>query len=370
MSITGYALVVGGEKGTGIGRACALTLAKAGAEGILIADINVTAASETARLCTSMRLVANSPISFLALATHVDITDQGSVDAAVSAMIERFGHMDYCVNCAGIGPNSHDEIADADTGAFKQMLDVDVTGTFHVIREASRVFSATAGSRGAAWFGSLVNGPIADRFGRKMLINLAVVVFVIRSAIQCSATNIPMIFAGRAVAGLAVAGLAVPCVCLAIPSYLSSSPLTLTVSVTIGILVSYWIDYGTNCIGGTRCAPDVPYAGSLFDPYIDVPETGCTGQSEASWRLSLAIQIAPAVILGIGMLFFPDSPRWLLMTERDDEALSSLSRLRRQATDSSALRSEYLEIRASIMLENSFAREKFPGLSGVRLHAA
>lgn len=48
----------------------------------------------------------------------------------------------------------------------------------------------------AAWFGSLINGPIVDRLGRKLSINLAVVVFVIGSAIQCGAVNIPMLFAG------------------------------------------------------------------------------------------------------------------------------------------------------------------------------
>jgi hypothetical protein len=149
----------------------------------------------------------------------------------------------------------------------------------------------------------------------------------------------------------------------------------LPVSITIGILVSYWINYGTNYIGGSRCAPNVPYTGGTaskptFDPYQDVPAGGCTGQSEASWRLPLAIQIAPAVILGIGMLFFPDSPRWLMMKERDDESLTALSRLRRQDRSSPALQNEYLEIRASIMLENTFAREHFPNLSGFRLHAA
>lgn len=147
------------------------------------------------------------------------------------------------------------------------------------------------------------------------------------------------------------------------------------VSITIGILISYWIDYGTNYIGGTRCAPNIPYTGGTasspsFDPYQDVPSGGCTGQSEASWRLPLALQIAPAITLGIGMLFFPDSPRWLLMKERDDDSLAALSRLRRQPRDSLELQNEYLEIRASIMLENSFAKENFPNLSGFKLHVA
>lgn len=56
----------------------------------------------------------------------------------------------------------------------------------------------------AAWFGSLCNGPIADRLGRKASMLIAVVIFTIGSAIQCSAQNIPMLFAGRAVAGLAI----------------------------------------------------------------------------------------------------------------------------------------------------------------------
>ncbi|KAJ5766854.1 uncharacterized protein N7511_004470 [Penicillium nucicola] len=231
----------------------------------------------------------------------------------------------------------------------------------------------------AAWFGSLVNGPIADRIGRKLSINLAVVVFTIGSVIQCAAMNIPMLFAGRAIAGLAIGQLT-----MVVPLYISEVSIPeirgglvvlQQLSVTLGILVSYWIDYGTNYIGGTRCAPGIPYTGGTaarpaFDPYHDVPMSGCTGQSEASWRLPLAIQILPAVILGIGMLFFPDSPRWLLMKERDDESLVALSKLRRQSRDSPVLLNEYLEIKASIMLENTFAREHFPNLSGYKLHVA
>ncbi|KAJ5459818.1 uncharacterized protein N7458_001370 [Penicillium daleae] len=231
----------------------------------------------------------------------------------------------------------------------------------------------------AAWAGSLINGPVADRIGRKLSINVAVVIFVVGSAIQCGAVNIPMLFTGRAIAGLAVGMLT-----MVVPLYISEVSIpeirgglvvVQQLSVTIGILVSYWIDYGTNYIGGSRCAPNVPYTGGTaskptFDPYQDVPAGGCTGQSEASWRLPLAIQIVPAIVLGIGMLFFPDSPRWLMMKERDDDSLTALSRLRRQDRSSRALQNEYLEIRASIMLENTFARQHFPGLSGLKLHAA
>jgi MFS family permease len=48
-----------------------------------------------------------------------------------------------------------------------------------------------------AWFGSLVNGPIADFLGRKGSMLLAVVIFAIGSAFQAGANDIPMLFAGK-----------------------------------------------------------------------------------------------------------------------------------------------------------------------------
>ncbi|KAL4995503.1 hypothetical protein BDV10DRAFT_196666 [Aspergillus recurvatus] len=131
MHITGYAFIVGG--GIGIGRACALTLAKDGVAGILIADIDTTAAAETASRCRNVATNAD----FRVQTTLVDITDEKSVKAAAALMISTFGRMDYCVNCAGISPGIHAGIADSDTAAFRRMLDVNVSGTFLVVREAS-----------------------------------------------------------------------------------------------------------------------------------------------------------------------------------------------------------------------------------------
>ncbi|KFY61242.1 hypothetical protein V496_05117 [Pseudogymnoascus sp. VKM F-4515 (FW-2607)] len=231
----------------------------------------------------------------------------------------------------------------------------------------------------AAWFGSLANGLIADRLGRKVDIMVAVVVFVAGSAIQAGAVNIPMLFAGRAIAGLAVGMLT-----MVVPLYISEVSLPdirgglvvlQQLSVTIGILFSFWIDYGTHYIGGVRCAPDIPYSGGTsanptFDPYNDVGPDGCTGQSDASWRIPLSLQILPAFILGIGMLFYPDSPRWLLMQDREEEGIATLARLRRKPADHPSVIAESLEIKATILLENTYIRENYPGMSGLRLDAA
>jgi MFS family permease len=89
----------------------------------------------------------------------------------------------------------------------------------------------------AAWFGSLVNGPIADRYGRKGSILMAVVVFTIGSAIQAGAISVGMVFAGMLQhslpekqtmqisdtlsLGRVIAGLSVGMLTMIVPMYMS-----------------------------------------------------------------------------------------------------------------------------------------------------
>ncbi|KAK7949388.1 uncharacterized protein PG986_010274 [Apiospora aurea] len=218
-----------------------------------------------------------------------------------------------------------------------------------------------------AWLGSLVNGPVSDKLGRKGSMLLAVVVFTLGAALQAGGSNIETIFAGRAVAGFAVGMLT-----MVVPQYMSevSTPTvrgTLVVlqqlSITLGILVSYWLEYGTQFIGGHRCAPEIPYSGGT-------PQNGCTGQSQTAWRVPFAVQIIPAVVLGIGMLFFPESPRYFLMRRREDKALKALAQLRRCHPDSEGLRHEYLAIKAEVLFDEAIARDRHPGKSGVALYVA
>ena len=150
--------------------------------------------------------------------------------------------------------------------------------------------------------------------------------------------------------------------------------LTSLVNITVGILISFWIDYGTHYIGGVRCAPDIPYTGGTastrtFDPRHDVGPNGCTGQSDASWRIPFALQIFPGLCLGIGMFFFPETPRWLMKQDRDEEAIATLAKLRRLPTDDPVLVAEYVEIRAEVIVEQQFIKDHYPKASPVQLQA-
>ncbi|KAG1870236.1 general substrate transporter [Suillus subalutaceus] len=202
-------------------------------------------------------------------------------------------------------------------------------------------------------------GPVCDKVGRKIGIICGAVIFLIGSSLQAGATSPAYLFAGRTVAGLAIGSLT-----HVVPMYLAEissakirgSLISLQqLAITFGV---NWIAYGTSRIGGTRCAPGIPYTGVLpngmlaFNPYTDAPG-GCTGQTQASWRVPFAFQILPALCLAIGMLFMPYSPRWLVEQGREEEALETLSRLRRKPTENCSVRTEFLEI----MTEARFGRE-------------
>ncbi|CAF4417053.1 unnamed protein product, partial [Adineta steineri] len=72
--------------------------------------------------------------------------------------------------------------------------------------------------------------------------------------------------------------------------------------------------------------------------------------SSAAWRIPLALQIVPALILAIGILFFPFSPRWLMVQGRDNEALVALTKIR-SASSSVDVLDEYNDIKNEIEFE-------------------
>ncbi|PPQ64606.1 hypothetical protein CVT26_002004 [Gymnopilus dilepis] len=192
-----------------------------------------------------------------------------------------------------------------------------------------------------AWAGVLITGFLADKLSRKYTIVLAVVVFCIGVIVQTTAAGPSSILGGRFTTGLGVGSLsmAVPLYNaeIAPPEVRGSLVALQQLAITFGIMVSFWIDYGTNYIGGTG-----------------------PGQHEAAWRIPLGLQLVPALILGFGIVFMPFSPRWLVNQGRDDEALQVLSNARRLPPDSDLVQIEFLEIRAQYLFEKETSELKFP----------
>jgi NAD(P)-dependent dehydrogenase (short-subunit alcohol dehydrogenase family) len=84
--------------GSGIGRACAVLLAREGASSVMVADLVVDAARDTVTECQAVATNAQ----FKGFATQADITKEESVVSAFEEATGHLGRIDYCVNCAGV----------------------------------------------------------------------------------------------------------------------------------------------------------------------------------------------------------------------------------------------------------------------------
>jgi sugar porter (SP) family MFS transporter len=104
-------------------------------------------------------------------------------------------------------------------------------------------------------------------------------------------------------------------------------------------MVSFWINYGTNYIGGTG-----------------------DNQSNAAWLIPICLQLFPAAILFVGMIWMPFSPRWLVHHDREEEARTTLANLRGLSVDHELIELEFLEIKAQSMFEKRSIAEAFPHL--------
>lgn len=92
--------------------------------------------------------------------------------------------------------------------------------------------------------------------------------------------------------------------------------------------------------------------------FPDLPRPGQCRVS--SGGLIIIINAIPKKCLGIGMAFMPYSPRWLMEQGREEEALSTLSMLRRKPSDHIAVRYEFLEIKAEILYSREASELAYP----------
>jgi NADP-dependent 3-hydroxy acid dehydrogenase YdfG len=100
---------------TGIGRATAATLTGAGYEVVA-----------TARRSEDLQGVG------AAMALPLDVTDEASIEAAVGAVLARYGRIDVLVNNAGFGLRG--AIEEVDVEAVTHMFNVNVNGAIRMVQ--------------------------------------------------------------------------------------------------------------------------------------------------------------------------------------------------------------------------------------------
>ncbi|KAI2711347.1 hypothetical protein CBS147354_8360 [Penicillium roqueforti] len=152
--------------------------------------------------------------------------------------------------------------------------------------------------------GALVGAPVADKLGRKWSITLWCMILNVGLIVQITSPDGHwyQMVVGRWVTGLGVGGCS-----LLVPMYQGeSAPRHIRgamiscyqLFVTLGIFLAYCINLGTHTLDGT-----------------------------AQWRITLGITFVFALILGGGMIFFPESPRYEFRHGKAESAQSTLAKL-------------------------------------------
>ncbi|MGB3682795.1 MAG: SDR family NAD(P)-dependent oxidoreductase, partial [Rubrobacteraceae bacterium] len=128
MDIAGRTFLVTGG-GSGLGAATVRNLADAGAK-VLVADLDKEAGEGIA-----------GEIGEAARFVETDVTDEKSAHAAIDTAVHELGGLQGVVNCAGvaIGAKVLGKDGPHDLEAFTKVLQVNVVGTFNVIRLAAAV---------------------------------------------------------------------------------------------------------------------------------------------------------------------------------------------------------------------------------------
>ncbi|WP_440009348.1 sugar porter family MFS transporter [Halomicrococcus sp. SG-WS-1] len=162
-----------------------------------------------------------------------------------------------------------------------------------------------SGAMAGAALGAAVGGKLADRLGRRRLILIGAVVFFVGSLTMAIAPNVPVLVAGRLIDGVAIgfASIVGPLYIseIAPPKIRGALTSLNQLMVTLGILISYFVNYAFADAG--------------------------------AWRLMLGTGMIPAVVLAVGMVKMPESPRWLYEHGRRDDARAVLERTREGDVD-------------------------------------
>ena len=157
-----------------------------------------------------------------------------------------------------------------------------------------------SGVLAGAAVGAMLGGRLADLFGRRKLLIVTAIIFGVGGIVCAAATSPAILVIGRIIVGLGI-GLASGTV----PVYISEvSPAEargwqvslFQLAITVGILLAYIVDYAFASIQG--------------------------------WRWMFGLAVVPAAIFGMGMLFLPESPRWLARRGHHEKARAMLTRIR------------------------------------------
>lgn len=176
----------------------------------------------------------------------------------------------------------------------------------------------TASMSAGSFAGAIAAGFISDYLGRRLALMIASVVWIIGAVIQCSTHSVAQLVAGRVISGLAGMFRSFPA-----QSIVDANGL---VGVTSSQVCVYLAELAPAKIRG-RVVGIQQWAieWGILIMYLIAYGCSVSVAGPAAFRICWGVQAVPGLILGLALVFFPESPRWLAGKERWEECLDTLA---------------------------------------------
>lgn len=157
-------------------------------------------------------------------------------------------------------------------------------------------------------------GPISDRIGRRPVLKIAALLFAVSAIASAIAPTFLLLVIARMIGGLGVgAALIIAPMYIAeiAPAEVRGRMVSFNqLNIVIGISTAFFSNYLILTLGQS----DIAWAEALR-------------LGEWNWRWMLGVETLPAIVYFFALLLVPESPRWLALSKRDDEALQVLERV-------------------------------------------
>jgi len=160
----------------------------------------------------------------------------------------------------------------------------------------------------------MLAGPLSDRLGRRPVLKIAAALFTVSAVLSAMAPDFITLVAARMLGGFGVgAALIIAPVYIAeiAPPDLRGRMVSFNqLNIVIGISAAYFSNFLILSLGQS----DLAWAQAL-------------GMGQWSWRWMLGVEALPAIFYFLALFSVPESPRWLIMHQRHDEAVDVMAQV-------------------------------------------
>ena len=176
--------------------------------------------------------------------------------------------------------------------------------------------------------GAALAGSLADKFGRKSVLLVCAVLFAVSGILSAIPNQVWELVVARILGGFAIGASS-----MVAPVYIAEiSPekhrgrlgSLFQLGIVVGIALVYWVNYAIVVHGNAQHAHDI--ATMTHSSAMLAIHKSANWNQRIGWRLMLGSEVLPALLFLVLLLGIKESPRWLIVNNREEHARTILQR--------------------------------------------